>query len=64
MTMPAGYFLESSSAFTLDREAFAYARSALQWLQGFAAASPRQFWVIWQKSRGSISFHLLVPGGK
>src|SRR5665647_2460760 len=62
--MPVGYGPVSRTARTLRPVAVLVLaiRSTMTWW--LVSGRPRQFRVIWENSRCSILFHLLVPGGR
>ena len=62
--MPMGYGLVSRTARTLRPVAVVVPamRSTMTWW--LVSRLPRRFRVIWENSRCSILFHLLVPGGR
>ena len=62
--MPMGYGLVSRTARTLRPVAVVVLemRSTMTWW--LVSGLPRRFRVIWENSRCSILFHLLVPGGR
>src|ERR1035437_3763970 len=62
--MPVGYWPVSRTARTLRPVVVVVLaiRSTMTWW--LVSGRPRQFKVIWENSRCSILFHLLVPGGR
>src|ERR1019366_7045210 len=54
----------SSSEWTLSPVVVRVAAIRLTMTSRLISGLPRQFWVIREKRRCSILFHLLVPGGK
>src|ERR687894_540092 len=62
--IPDGYELRSSSQATLSPASVVVAAIRLTTTSWLASGRPRQFWLMNEKSRCSILFHLLVPGGK
>src|SRR5712691_9793277 len=61
---PWGYECESRRARTLRPVVVVVAAMRLTMTRWLTSGFPRQFWLMKEKSRCSILFHLLVPGGK
>src|SRR5262245_57859156 len=62
--IPDGYELRSKSQATFRPVSVLVAAIRLTTTSWLTSGRPRQFWLMNEKSRCSILFHLLVPGGK
>src|SRR5262245_33093115 len=62
--IPDGYGLRSNSQATFSPVSVVVAAIRLTITSWLTSGRPRQFWLMNEKSRCSILFHLLVPGGK
>src|SRR4051812_3373651 len=62
--IPDGYDVRSSSQATFSPVSVVVAEIRLTTTSWLTNGLPRQFWLMNEKSRCSILFHLLVPGGK
>src|SRR5512135_3020243 len=62
--IPDGYELRSNSQATFSPVSVVVAAIGLTITSWLTSGRPRQFWLMNEKSRCSILFHLLVPGGK
>ena len=60
---PVGYVRVSSLAFTRNPAAVRVLPKRSTIVSHVVSGFPRQFSVMWQNNRCSISFHVLVPGG-
>jgi len=61
---PFGYFFSSSSARTVRPVSVVVAAMSSTIVRKLRRGLPRQLMLMKEKSRCSILFHLLVPGGK
>src|SRR6267142_126187 len=61
---PFGYFFSSSSARTVRPASVVVAAMSSTIVRKLRRGLPRQLMLMKEKSRCSILFHLLVPGGK
>ena len=62
--IPLGYFFSSSSARTVRPVSVVVAAISSTIVRKLRKGLPRQLMLMKEKSRCSILFHLLVPGGK
>src|SRR3981189_2235317 len=62
--IPLGYFFSSSSARTVRPVSVVVAAMSSTIVRKLRKGLPRQLMLMKEKSRCSILFHLLVPGGK
>ncbi len=61
---PLGYFFSSSSARTVKPVSVVVAAMSWTMVRKLRRGLPRQLMLMKEKSRCSILFHLLVPGGR